>query len=191
MIHSFENEKQYAPRVLGIDEVGRGSIAGSLVVAGIIVDESIAYIGVNDSKKLSKKRREEIFDILTATYQYFISIIPPQVIDEINIHNATLAGIAEVIQDANTNIPALIDGKFTPKINHPMFPIIGGDSKYASIAAASIIAKVTRDRMMSELHEEFPFYNWKQNVGYGTKEHYQAINDNGITEHHRKSFLRC
>jgi ribonuclease HII len=193
MISTFENDSKYGAIVIGIDEVGRGSVAGPLIVAGIVADESIVEIGVSDSKKLSQKARDEKFRLITSKYRYYLCAIDPKEIDQINIHNAVLKAVSDIVTNgfANENLPILVDGKFVPNVtNRELHPVIGGDAKCASIAAASIVAKVYRDNLMKDLHNKLPHYNWAKNVGYLTKEHANAISDYGISKYHRKSFLK-
>ena len=184
---SFEN--QYVGKIIaGVDEAGRGPLAGPVVAAAVILDRAIIIPGIKDSKKLSKKKREELFEQITTHYQYSVGIIAPEEIDRINILEATKKA-CNLAVDSLQNKPdiVLVDGNM--KFNDTRYvSIIKGDDKSISIAAASIIAKVTRDRIMEELSAQFSAYKWHKNSGYGTKEHLEAIRTHGITEHHRKSF---
>ncbi len=191
----YENElklyRQYKV-IAGVDEAGRGPLAGPLFVAAVILGENGLKIeGLNDSKKLSEKKREYLYDIIKEQASYWSIIeISPQEIDKKNILKATMDGMAKAVQNLQiTPDICLIDGNRLPKnLSIPAKAIVKGDSKYASIAAASILAKVSRDRFMVELHKEFPEYNFLKNKGYGTKEHIKAIKKYGITPWHRKSF---
>jgi len=177
--------------IAGIDEAGRGPLAGPVVVAGVILNNSVHIPGLNDSKKLSEKRREELYRSITEkAVAWEVVIIPAAKIDEINILQATLLGMKKAA-DQLTPAPelCLIDGNFIPaELKIEARAIIKGDGKYASIAAASILAKVTRDRLMLELHEKFPRYNFARNKGYPTQEHLAAIRKFGIIDQHRRSF---
>ena len=186
-----KNLPQYShyENIAGVDEAGRGPLAGPVVIAAVILASEI--IGLNDSKKLSEKKRELLFEqIIQKAKSYKIVIVPPKIIDEMNILQATLWGMEEAV----LNLPitadfSLIDGNKIPKrLAENADAIIKGDGKIASIAAASILAKVTRDRIMIKLHKEFPHYNFLSNKGYPTKEHLAAIRTHGITIHHRKSY---
>ena len=183
--------------VCGIDEVGRGPLAGPVVAACVFIPEDAKTLGfwdlVTDSKKLSAKKRELLYPQITACCAYSIAEITPEEIDSLNIHHATLKAMKqayETIEIANDHM-ALIDGKFVPQITCPAQNVIKGDSKSLSIAAASIIAKVHRDKIMATLHEDHPHYGWDRNAGYGTAQHLEGIRQHGITPHHRKSFAPC
>ena len=177
--------------ITGVDEAGRGPLAGPVVVAAVILDLKKEIPGLNDSKKLSEKKREELYDIITKeAICWEVKIVSPEIIDEINILQATLFGMEEAVLalKVKPNL-CLIDGNKIPKkLVGFSKAIVKGDAKIASIAAASILAKVTRDRLMHKLHEEFPQYNFKQNKGYPTKEHIAALDKYGILECHRKSY---
>lgn len=177
--------------IAGADEAGRGPLAGPVVAAAVILDHSRPICGLNDSKKLSAAKRELLFDqIIDNALDYKIEIISVEVIDQINILQASLLAMEKAVNNL-TCLPdlCLIDGNFLPNnLNCPAEAIIKGDAKMASIAAASILAKVTRDKIMIELHEKYPEYNFAQNKGYPTKRHLEAINKFGILECHRKSY---
>ncbi|MDP8203003.1 MAG: ribonuclease HII [Candidatus Tenebribacter mawsonii] len=177
--------------IAGVDEAGRGPLAGPVVVAAVILDLQKKIPGLNDSKKLSEKKREELYEIITKeAICWEVKIVSPEIIDEINILQATLFGMEEAVLSLNVkpNL-CLIDGNKIPKkLVGFAKAIVKGDAKIASIAAASIIAKVTRDRIMLKLHEQFPNYNFKQNKGYPTKEHIAALDEYGILDCHRKSY---
>tara|TARA_B100001142_G_scaffold159437_1_gene159768 strand:- start:2203 stop:2808 length:606 start_codon:yes stop_codon:yes gene_type:complete len=176
--------------ICGIDEVGRGCLAGPVVAAAIILNFDSIPLGINDSKKLSKKKRENIYNDLKRTaLDIAIGQASNIEIDQMNILNASLLAMKRAYK--NLEIPAelaLIDGNYAPKINCKTINIIKGDSKSLSIAAASIVAKQYRDKLMEEIGHKYPKYNFKNNAGYGTKEHYKSIESNGLTEFHRKSF---
>ena len=183
----INNVKGY---ICGIDEVGRGCLAGPVVAAAIIIDFKIIPSGINDSKKLTKIKREEISSVLKKTaIDIAIGEASNIEIDEINILNASLLAMKRAYE--NLKMPtgiALIDGPYSPEIDCKTESIIKGDSKSLSIAAASIIAKQYRDNIMKEIGIIYPKYNFKNNSGYGTKEHYNVIELNGLTKYHRKSF---
>lgn len=177
--------------IAGIDEVGRGPLAGPVVTAAVILPEDFSLLGVNDSKKLSEKRREALFDeIMSCAAAVSIGMRGPEVIDRINILNATKEAMADAVigLDPQPDI-LLIDAVEIPDMNIPQQSIIKGDEKSVSIAAASIIAKVTRDRLMKLCAEKYPGYAFEKNKGYGTREHYAGIDANGISPIHRRSFL--
>ncbi|HHE39393.1 MAG TPA: ribonuclease HII [Candidatus Cloacimonetes bacterium] len=190
----FKNEFEYRKKykiIAGIDEAGRGPLAGPVVVAAVILDRDWHIEGLNDSKKLSEKKRNRLaWEILEKSLDCKVIIIPPTKIDEINILQATLLGMEQAVLDLKIKPDiCLIDGNKVPeKIAHYSKAIVKGDAKYASIAAASILAKVTRDRIMREKHEKFPVYNFRKNKGYPTREHIAAIRSYGITSLHRKTF---
>lgn len=186
--------------IAGIDEVGRGPLAGPVVSACVILQEDFDVLGVDDSKKLSEKKREELFDkILSKSIAYGIGMCDNSVIDEINILNATKKAMAEAVTKAEMMLRdkvgcgidhLLIDALKLDDVDIPQTGIIKGDGKSLSIAAASIIAKVTRDRMMQDYAKEYPYYAFESNKGYGTHAHYEGIKEHGITPIHRKTFLR-
>ena len=183
-------ERELDCMVAGVDEAGRGPLSGPVVAAAVILDMENIPEGINDSKKLTKEKREELFDQIKKTSVVGLGVIWQDVIDEINILQATKKAMSTAILNLK-ELPEkiIVDGNqtfFASRI--PVIPIVKGDSKSLSIAAASIIAKVTRDRIMCELHLKYPHYNWKKNAGYGTKTHLEAINKYGICEYHRKSF---
>lgn len=191
MMPDFTVEKSFLQQVVaGIDEAGRGPLAGPVVAAAVIANKKHIISGVNDSKKISAKLREEIYKEIIANYHYAIGVVSHTEIDEINILEATKKACK--IADSNLLVKpdiVLVDGnmKFPDNRYHS---IVKGDSKSYSIAAASIIAKVTRDKMMLQMHEEFPKYKWNKNFGYGTKEHIEAIIKYGLTPYHRISFTK-
>ena len=179
--------------VVGIDEAGRGPLAGPVVAAIAMLDKNNYPKNLNDSKKLSPKIRAEIFLELQKNAKFGIGIIDEKIIDKINILNATKFAMRRAFEDFCQKyqiVPnaAIVDGNFIPDINCPAKAVIKGDQKSLSIAAASVIAKETRDKIMFELGKEFPQYNWQQNKGYPTKSHFEAIKQFGISKYHRQSF---
>lgn len=175
----------------GTDEAGRGCLAGPVTAAALILPEDFINELLNDSKQLSEKNRDLLRPIIEEkSLCYSVTHIEPIIIDEINILNASIHAMQECIKKLNP-IPnyIIVDGnRFKPVENIPHSCIIKGDSKYSSIAAASVLAKTYRDDYMNKIHEEFPMYNWKQNKGYPTKEHREAIRKYGTTKYHRMSF---
>ena len=180
-------------QICGIDEAGRGPLAGPVVVAGVIMKEDSMIEGVNDSKKVSEKKRELLYDkIIDEAIAYQVAIIGQDVIDEINILNATKKGVTKVVEELSIK-PDLIIIDALEHIDTKGIPyeaIIKGDAKCYSIAAASIIAKVTRDRIMRQWDEIYPQYGFSKHKGYGTAMHIQAIKEYGLTPIHRRSFTK-
>ena len=182
-------EKKYT--IVGIDEAGRGPLAGPVVAASVVIEEKYLPKEINDSKKVSEKNRNLFYEIIIKeASQYGIGIVYPREIDEINIHNATLEAMKISYNNIDfENCRVYIDGIFKPNINsEESFAIKHGDRLIPIISAASIIAKVTRDKIMLEIDKEFPEYNFKKHKGYPTKQHVEMINKYGICKHHRKSF---
>ncbi len=175
----------------GTDEAGRGCLAGPVTAAAVILPSSFAEESLNDSKKLSASNRNRLRPLIEVGAICFgVANIQTDIIDTINILNASILAMHKAINKLSM-VPnfLIVDGnRFKPINEIPYKCIIKGDSKFQSIAAASILAKTYRDAYMEKIHEEFPMYNWKQNKGYGTEEHRQAIVDYGITKYHRKSF---
>ena len=194
MLPNINIERSYQNHIngyiCGIDEVGRGCLAGPVVAAAIILNFDSIPIGINDSKKLSKKKRENLYnDIKKEALDIAIGQASNIEIDQMNILNASLLAMKRAFKNLKTPPElALIDGNYAPKINCKTINIIKGDSKSLSIAAASIVAKQYRDKLMEEIGNKYPKYNFKNNAGYGTREHYKSIESNGLTEFHRKSF---
>ena len=175
----------------GTDEAGRGCLAGPVTAAAIILPEGFKNVLLNDSKLLSEKNRQHLRPILESeAITFAVAHIDHNEIDKINILNASILAMHESIAKLKTEPEFIIvDGnRFKTFDSIPHECIVKGDSKYLSIAAASILAKTYRDNFMAELHETYPMYNWKQNKGYPTKEHREAIRKYGLTEYHRKSF---
>ena len=175
----------------GTDEAGRGCLAGPVTAAAVILPKQFKDTVLNDSKQLSEKKRNLLKPIIeTEALTYGVAHIFQDEIDHINILNASILAMHKSIDSLNP-IPEfiIVDGnKFKPYNNVPFETIIKGDGKFLSIAAASVLAKTYRDEYMNTIHQEFPMYNWKQNKGYPTKEHREAIKKHGITKYHRKSF---
>ena len=173
----------------GIDEVGRGPLVGPVVAACVILPLNYKLEGLTDSKKLSEKKREKFFDILMKdAVSIGIGIIGEKKIDEVNIYEATKLAMTEAFNNMKIKPEHVLIDAMPLNLPVPTTSIIKGDAKSLSIAAASVIAKVTRDHMMDELHEKYPYYNFKKNKGYPTKEHVEAINKYGIIKEHRKSY---
>jgi len=186
----IENTFYQTNAICGIDEVGRGALAGPVVAAAVILDFNNIPEGINDSKKLSKCKRNIISNhIKNTAIDIAIGEASETEIDNINILQASLIAMYRAFNNLLISPKvALIDGNIAPQLPCKTKNIIKGDSKSISIAAASIIAKVYRDEQLTSVGKSFPKYNFKNNSGYGTKEHYAAINSYGITVHHRKSF---
>lgn len=177
--------------IAGVDEAGRGPLAGPVIAAAVIFSSDVFIKEVNDSKKLSEKKRDELFPlIIDKALCFAYDIVPNKTIDEINILNASLLAMKNSVESLKIKPDlVLIDGNKTFDSAVNKRAIVKGDSKSFSIAAASIIAKVLRDKIMIDLHEEYPAYNWSKNKGYPTREHIAAIKEKGTTPFHRKSFL--
>lgn len=180
-------------KILGIDEAGRGPLAGPVVVAGVIMPENSMIEGINDSKKVSEKKREKLYDIIIEeAISYQVAIIGQDIIDKINILNATKKGLTNVVEGLDVK-PDLIIVDALTNIDTKGIPyesIIKGDAKCYSISAASILAKVTRDRIMREWDEIYPQYGFINNKGYGTAKHIEAIKEYGLSPIHRRSFTK-
>lgn len=190
----LENKAQEAgfQAVCGIDEAGRGPLAGPVFAAAVILPPGLIIEGLNDSKKLSEKKREELFDVIRRdAAAYGIGMADHKEIDRLNILQATFLAMKRAVEAlSRTPDLLLVDGNRDPGLGIETMTIVKGDAKSASIAAASVLAKVSRDRFMLELDREYPAYQFAQHKGYPTKAHYQAIRENGISPVHRKTFLR-
>lgn len=178
--------------IAGIDEVGRGPLAGPVVTAAVILPKDYIYTGINDSKKVPLKRRKELSDEIKKTaIDYSFGIASHEEIDKYNILNATKLAMKRAVEGLNIKPEhLLIDAVKLDDVNIDQTSIIKGDEKSVSIAAASIIAKVERDKMMVELSKKYPGYGFENNKGYGTAEHYDGLNKYGVTEIHRKTFVK-
>lgn len=178
--------------IAGIDEVGRGPLVGPVVTAAVILPKDFYDERINDSKKLTEKKRELLYDVIMENaISVGIGISSEDVIDEINILNATKRAMLEAVNNLSVKPEHLLIDAVKLNTDIPQTSIIKGDAKSESIAAASIIAKVTRDRMMIELDKMHPEYDFKHNKGYGTKKHIEAIRKYGIIKEHRKTFAPC
>lgn len=176
--------------IAGVDEVGRGPLVGPVVTACVVLPKDFSLEGLTDSKKLTAKKRDLFYDIIMEkALGVAVGIKDENVIDEVNIYEATKLAMYEAIEKCPVKIEhVLIDAMKLEKLKIPSTSIIKGDLKSISIAAASVIAKVTRDRMMDELDEKYPMYDFKSNKGYPTKKHVEAIEKYGIIKEHRKTF---
>ena len=192
----FELEMQAAANgykfVCGVDEAGRGPLAGPVCAAAVILDPNTELVGVNDSKKLSEKKREALFDIIVENATaYGIGFATETEIDEINILNATFLAMRRAVEAMGVKPDlVLVDGNRKPNTGYEEMTLVKGDAKSISISAASILAKVSRDRYMKDLAERHPEYKFEQHKGYGTKLHYEMIEQYGILPDHRRSFLK-
>jgi ribonuclease HII len=188
---ALENElgAEFGGPIAGIDEAGRGPWAGPVVAAAVILDPNTAPTGLDDSKRLSAAARASLYDEIMEAHQAGIGIADVARIDRDNILQATLWAMARALEGVGGSpAAALVDGNRAPKLACPCRTVIGGDHLSLSIAAASIIAKVTRDRLMEVLANDHPAYGWERNKGYGTKLHAEALAHHGVTPHHRRSF---
>ena len=186
--------------IAGVDEVGRGPLAGPVVAAACIFDRDVDIVGIDDSKKISEKKREQLFDeIKDKALAYGIGEASCEVIDEINILEATKLAMKKAIEEADKMLESkgrdriqivIFDAVKINDLKKEQMSVIKGDQTYFSVAAASILAKVTRDNLMKEYDKVYPEYGFASNKGYGTKAHYEGIKKAGITEIHRKSFLK-
>ena len=188
----YEKEYESHGWICGIDEVGRGPLCGPVVASAVILPKDCQILYLNDSKKLSEKKRDELYDvIMEQAIAVGIGMATPQRIDEINILQATYEAMRQAIEGLKVKPAVLLNDAVTiPGVEIPQIPIIKGDAKSVSIAAASIIAKVTRDRMMVEYDRIYPGYDLASNKGYGTKVHMEALKTMGPCEIHRRSFIK-
>jgi ribonuclease HII len=177
-------------RICGVDEAGRGPLAGPVMAAAVILDKKRIPKGLNDSKQLAEETREELFPrIMEMAVAVGVGQASVDEIDLVNIRQATHLAMARAVRALAVAAEfALVDGNDAPALPCKCDTLVDGDARSVSIAAASIIAKVTRDRLMARLHDEHPGYNWKSNKGYGTPEHYDGLRLHGVTLHHRRSF---
>ena len=191
-MRSFEHQYEGYGAVCGIDEVGRGPLAGPVVAGAVILPTDCEILYLNDSKKLSEKKRELLYDeIMEKAVATGIGVISPARIDEINILQATYEAMRMAISNLKVQPSVLLNDAVTiPLVEIPQVPIIKGDAKSVSIAAASIIAKVTRDHMMVEYEEIYPGYGFASNKGYGSAQHIAALKELGPTPIHRRTFIK-
>ncbi|MHA7235796.1 ribonuclease HII, partial [Burkholderia pseudomallei] len=176
--------------VCGVDEAGRGPLAGPVVAAAVVLDPARPIVGLDDSKALSAKKRERLFDEIVAhALAYSVASASVEEIDSLNILHATMLAMKRAVEGLSV-LPTLakIDGNRCPMLAIRSEAIVGGDALVPSISAASILAKVTRDRMLVELHQQFPMYGFDAHAGYGTPQHLAALREHGPCEHHRRSF---
>lgn len=192
---SFEIEEKYEAEgysvICGVDEAGRGPLSGNVVAAAVILPRDANIPGLNDSKKLTEKKREKLFPvIMEKAVAVGVGMATPEEIDRLNILNADMLAMHRAVEALSvTPQLALVDGNIVRDFPVPAVPVIKGDSLSLSIAAASVIAKVTRDRMCLEDNEKYPLYGFKKHKGYGTKDHMDALRTYGPCPIHRKSFL--
>lgn len=190
----YENEKynEGYKIICGVDEAGRGPLAGPVYAAAVVLEKGQTIEGVNDSKKLSEKKRELLFDkIINECKDYSIGTASEKEIDELNILQATFLAMKRAVGGLSVKPDcALVDGNQIPNLDCDVTTVVKGDAKSESIAAASILAKVSRDRYMLEMAEKYPQYGFEKHKGYGTKLHYEMIEKYGICDIHRKTFLK-
>ena len=190
---NFSKEKKISKFIIGVDEVGRGPLAGPVVSAAVILSSDFEINILNDSKKLSSSQREIVSRLIKEKCYYKIGIANVEEIDKHNILQATFISMKRAINQFDSNYllkyKIIVDGPWSfDKNNKNIIPKIKGDTEYPSIAAASIVAKVYRDNLMTNLAKKFSHYSWDKNYGYGTKKHIMAIKSHGVTIHHRKTF---
>ncbi|MBQ9809157.1 MAG: ribonuclease HII [Ruminococcus sp.] len=192
-LFDFDSElrKEY-PVICGVDEAGRGPLAGDVYAAAVVLRDGLLIDYLNDSKKISEKRREELFDVITSQADaYCVAAASVEEIDSMNILNAAMLAMKRAVEGLGIKPDlALIDGNRLPDLDCQCRYVIKGDATSASISAASILAKVSRDRYMKELAEKYPQYAFEQHKGYGTKLHYEKLKEFGISEVHRRTFLK-
>ena len=194
MTYEYENQAHadgFAV-VCGVDEAGRGPLAGPVYAAAVILPDGLEEMGINDSKKMTEKKREALYDIIVENATaYGIGFATEKEIDEINILNATFLAMRRAVEAMGVKPDlVLVDGNRKPGTGYEEMTLVKGDAKSISISAASILAKVSRDRYMKELAERHPEYKFEQHKGYGTKLHYEMIQQYGILPDHRRSFLK-
>lgn len=188
----FDLSKKRGAYLAGVDEAGRGPLAGPVFAAAVILDDDVLIDGINDSKKLSEKKRDELYDIIREkAAAYSVCAVSEARIDEINILQATFQAMRGAVERLEIKPDyVLIDGNKSPGLASGHETVVKGDSKSMAIAAASILAKVARDRYMLRMAKKYPGYGFEQHKGYGTKAHYEAIERLGVSEIHRRSFLK-
>ena len=188
----YEEQYREYSFICGIDEVGRGPLAGPVAAAAVILPKDCRILYINDSKQLSEKKREELYDVITGqAAAWAVGCVSPERIDEINILQATYEAMRQAVGRLRP-VPDLLlnDAVQIPGISIPQVPVIKGDAKSITIGAASIVAKVTRDRMMQQYDKTYPEYGFAENKGYGSREHIEALQKHGPTPIHRRSFIR-
>ena len=192
IMKEYEHKYEHLGYLCGIDEVGRGPLAGPVVACAVILPKDCDILWLNDSKKLTAKKREELYDvILEGAVSVGIGMASPERIDEINILQATYEAMRMAIGNLKVQTDLLLNDAVTiPEVEIPQVPIIKGDAKSVSIAAASIIAKVTRDRLMVEYDKVLPGYDFASNKGYGTKKHIEGLKELGPSPIHRRTFIK-
>ncbi len=192
-LFDFDSElRRTCPVICGVDEAGRGPLAGDVYAAAVVLSDGVLIEGLNDSKKISEKNREALFDIIIEKADdYCIATASVEEIDTLNILQATMLAMKRAVSGLKA-VPdiALVDGNRLPELECRAEYVIKGDATSASIAAASVLAKVARDRYMRRLAEEYPQYLFEQHKGYGTKLHYEMLEKYGVSDVHRKSFLK-
>ena len=192
-LQEFDNEiRQEYDVVCGCDEAGRGPLAGDVFAAAVVFDKDTVIDGINDSKKLTEKKREKLFDeIVEKALDFSIQIATVEEIEDIYILNCAMLAMKRAVEDMDIKPDiCVIDGNKKPDLDCPAIAVIKGDAKSQSVAAASILAKVARDRYMLEMAEKYPQYQFERHKGYGTKLHYEMIDKYGPCEIHRPSFLK-
>lgn len=176
-------------RIAGVDEAGRGPLAGPVVAAAVIFPANSRFEGLNDSKKITPKKREPLYEEIRGVADVGVGIISAAIIDDINIFQATRLAMKEAVENLVKKPDCLlVDGKIKLDLPYKQQGIISGDAQVASIAAASIIAKVTRDRLMIKYHDQYPQYGFDSHKGYGSKKHMEAMREHGLSPIHRRSF---
>ena len=188
----FDLDRKKSGYLAGVDEAGRGPLAGPVFAAAVILSDDVIIEGINDSKKLSEKKREILYDeICEKAISYCVASVDEKEIDDINILQATFKAMRNAVSGLSVKPDyVLIDGNKSPSTSFAEETVVKGDSKSMSIAAASILAKVSRDRYITEIADKYPGYGFEKHKGYGTKAHYEAIEKLGICPIHRKTFLR-
>lgn len=191
-LYEFDKNIRCGRIICGVDEAGRGPLAGDVYAAAVIFDDDTVIEGINDSKKLSEKKREMLFDVITEKAKaYCIATATIEEIEQLNILGAAMIAMKRAIDGLKIKPQlAIIDGNKSPDTDIPTESVVKGDAKSQSIAAASILAKVARDRYMKQLDEKYPQYQFSKHKGYGTKLHYEMIDKYGISPVHRLSFLK-
>ena len=185
--------KEDFPFLCGVDEAGRGPLCGPVCCAAVVLKDDFCCDEINDSKKISEKKREKLFDVIIENcISYSIVFVDSKTIDEINILNASLLGMKQAVKELSlTPDMVIVDGnRVPPQMDIETKAVVKGDAKSLSIAAASILAKVSRDRYMEKLHEQYPQYRLDKHKGYPTKLHYELIAEHGIQDFYRRSFLK-